>query len=109
MKTASSPGTPTGALHPRQALDEADRSDKPRSEVSTDALGTHPPPPKPLLTYMEVAEQYNLKRNTLYALVHQGRIPYVRIGKRLIRFSREDLENWIRAHTVSSKSASEGD
>ena len=53
-----------------------------------------------LLTYAEAGELLNLKAGTLYALVSQNRVPHVRLGRRLVRFSRGDLETWLRQHAV---------
>jgi len=41
---------------------------------------------KPLMTYQQAAEILGLPRGTLYALVHQNRVPHIRLGRRLIRF-----------------------
>jgi excisionase family DNA binding protein len=58
-----------------------------------------------LLTYSEAAKACNLKRGTLYALVAQNRIPHVRLGRRLVRFSREALEAWLNRHSVRADDA----
>jgi excisionase family DNA binding protein len=55
-----------------------------------------------LMTYDEAAKALHLKLGTLYALVAQGRIPHVRLGRRLVRFSRAALEAWLREHAVAS-------
>jgi excisionase family DNA binding protein len=56
--------------------------------------------PGDLLTYDEAASELNLKIGTLYALVAQGRVPHVRLGRRLVRFSRTALQAWLRQRTV---------
>ena len=53
-----------------------------------------------LLTYAQTSKAYNIKRGTLYALVAQHRIPHVRLGRRLVRFSRSALDTWLREHSV---------
>jgi excisionase family DNA binding protein len=60
-----------------------------------------------LLTYSEASTRLNLKLGTLYALVSQGRVPHVRLGRRLVRFSRGDLDAWLRQHALAPQ-ASEG-
>jgi excisionase family DNA binding protein len=55
-----------------------------------------------LMTYDEAAKALHLKLGTLYALVAQGRMPHVRLGRRLVRFSRAALEAWLREHAVAS-------
>jgi excisionase family DNA binding protein len=53
-----------------------------------------------LLTYDQAAKLVNLKIGTLYALVSQKRVPHVRLGRRLVRFSRSELNAWLRRHAV---------
>jgi excisionase family DNA binding protein len=36
-----------------------------------------------------------IKESTLYAWVHQNKIPYVKLGKRLLRFREEDIIEWL--------------
>lgn len=61
-----------------------------------------------LLTYSEAARMLNLKIGTLYALVAQSRVPHVRLGRRLVRFSRAELDEWLRQHRVEPPSDSVG-
>jgi excisionase family DNA binding protein len=58
-----------------------------------------------LLTYAQASRHLNLKLGTLYALVSQGRVPHVRLGRRLVRFSRTSLDAWLREHAVDPTSA----
>jgi excisionase family DNA binding protein len=53
-----------------------------------------------LLTYAEASQMLNLKLGTLYALVAQDRIPHIRLGRRLVRFSRAALEAWLNEHSI---------
>ena len=55
---------------------------------------------KPLITYQEAARILGLPRGTLYALVHQNRIPHVRLGRRLVRFDPQQLKDFVDAHRV---------
>jgi len=59
--------------------------------------------PLQLLTYAEVCKLCALKVGTLYALVHNKRIPHVRFGHRMVRFSKEHIEQWMRDHAVPVK------
>jgi excisionase family DNA binding protein len=54
---------------------------------------------RPLLTIEEVATYTGLSVHTLYTMVSQRRIPYVKVG-RLVRFDPGHLENWLANHTV---------
>lgn len=56
-----------------------------------------------LLTYAQASTHLNLKLGTLYALVSQGRVPHMRLGRRLVRFSRGDLDAWLRQHAVAPR------
>ncbi len=49
-----------------------------------------------LLTYLEASKFLSLKVGTLYALVSQKRVPHVRLGRRLVRFSRAALTMWVQ-------------
>jgi excisionase family DNA binding protein len=53
-----------------------------------------------LLTYGQVSRRLRLPLGTLYALVHDARIPHVRLGIRLVRFRRSDIERWLADRTV---------
>jgi excisionase family DNA binding protein len=44
-----------------------------------------------------------LKPGTLYCLVAQSRIPHVRLGPRLVRFSRTALQAWIAERAVEPR------
>lgn len=49
----------------------------------------------------ELAERVTgLKRGTLYSLVHERRIPHVRLSSRLVRFRRGHLKRWMDARAV---------
>ncbi len=53
-----------------------------------------------LLTYAEAGELLGLKLSTLYAMVSRRQLPHVRLGGRLVRFDRAELESWIAARRV---------
>jgi len=55
---------------------------------------------KILLTILEVAVLTGFSTGTLRHWVSQGRIPYVRISARCVRFRRTDIEAWIAARVV---------
>ena len=48
-----------------------------------------------ILTRNEVAEMLKLPKRTLDYLVATGQIPYSRIGKRSVRFTRSRLMEWV--------------
>ena len=56
-----------------------------------------------LIDYDTAATFLGIPKGTLYALVSQKRVPHVRLGKRLVRFSEIDLKNWIAERTVRQR------
>lgn len=55
-------------------------------------------PPK-LLTVNEVSEYIGIAADTIYTMVSQRRIPYVKVG-RLVKFNQVALDAWLKEHTV---------
>lgn len=51
------------------------------------------------LSVQEAAQYTGLSPHTLYAMVSQRRIPFVKLG-RLVKFDARMLEEWIRQNTV---------
>jgi excisionase family DNA binding protein len=47
-----------------------------------------------MLTIVQVSELLNIKTSTLYAWVHQGKIPHVKIHG-LIRFQSDEIQQWL--------------
>lgn len=45
-----------------------------------------------------------LARGTIYSKVCRKQIPHIRLGNRLIRFNRKQLQEWMGAHQVSQAS-----
>ena len=52
-----------------------------------------------LLDIQEVATYTGLSVHTLYTMVSQRRIPFVKMG-RLTKFDREEIDKWIASHSV---------
>lgn len=55
---------------------------------------SHSPDEFELLTAREAAELIRLPRSSVYELVRNGRIPFVRIGRRIL-FIRGALIQWL--------------
>ena len=51
-----------------------------------------------LLTADEAAALLRVRTGTIYRWVGQGRIPCVRLGRKMTRFRREDLHQFIEQH-----------
>jgi excisionase family DNA binding protein len=56
----------------------------------------------PFLDIDEAAEFLRVKRATLYAWIHQRRIPFRKHGRRVI-FHRSDLEGWSLRQLVRTR------
>ena len=52
-----------------------------------------------LMTIQEASQYTGLSVHTLYTMVSQKRIPYVKVG-RLVKFDLEALDKWIKQQTV---------
>lgn len=49
-----------------------------------------------LLTAEQVAEMLGFTVGTIYNLVSQGRIPYIKLSKRALRFRADEIDKWIK-------------
>ena len=56
---------------------------------------------KAYLSIDEASSYTGIKKSTLYAKVERREISYHRIG-RLIKFTKNDLDAWMKAHRVES-------
>lgn len=56
---------------------------------------------EPLLDANEAARLLRVPRSTLYELVRSRGLPHVRVG-RALRFTREDLSEWITINTYGT-------
>jgi len=52
-----------------------------------------------LLSIEQVSQYLDLSVHTLYRMVSQRRIPYVKMG-RLTKFDRCEIDKWITSHSV---------
>jgi excisionase family DNA binding protein len=58
-----------------------------------------PPTLNRLISVPEAAAYTGLSPHTIYTMVSQRRIPYVKVG-RLVKFDEVMLQAWIKQHTV---------
>ena len=52
-----------------------------------------------LMSVKEAAAYTGLSPHTIYTMVSQRRIPFVKVG-RLVKFDEAMLQAWIKQHTV---------
>jgi excisionase family DNA binding protein len=50
------------------------------------------------ISYQEAEQLLGLRGPTLRWLVHQRRIPHIRLGPRMVRFRVVELNAWLEAH-----------
>ncbi len=55
-----------------------------------------------LLGYEEAASLLGVKKGTMYAWVHQNRVPHIRLSQRCVRFDRAELEAWVEERRVKA-------
>lgn len=59
------------------------------------------------ITVPEAVAMYSVSRTSLYQYIHDGRIPSINLGVRLIRVSRKELEKYFPKRNFDKK-ASQG-
>jgi excisionase family DNA binding protein len=55
-----------------------------------------------LLTIGEAADLLRVRKATLYQWIEERppRVPFIRLGRRAVRFDEEDLLDWLRSQRV---------
>ena len=53
------------------------------------------------LAYKEAADFLGITVGTLYSMVARKVVPHHRIGNRLVRFSKAELESWLNRKAIS--------
>jgi len=53
-----------------------------------------------LLTYRDVATLLGVRLGTIYSMVARRQIPFVRVGRRLVRFSKRRTKEWLDTRAV---------
>lgn len=64
--------------------------------------------PKELWDYRQTAERLGVRIGTLYAWVHERRIPHIRFSGKFVRFDPEEIEIWLRTHAVPTPESASG-
>jgi excisionase family DNA binding protein len=58
------------------------------------------PRPREYLSYERVAAELDVSRKTVERMVRDGRLPAIRLGKRIMRISRDDLDSLLNSSMV---------
>jgi len=61
-----------------------------------------------LMAYAEAAEFIGVTVGTMYSMVARRIVPHHRIGRRLVRFSRDDLRAWLQRNSVPDRRENAG-
>ena len=56
----------------------------------------------PIVTSDEVERDYKLTKRELVPLIKAHKIPVIRINKRVLRFHRADIEQYLSAQTIAA-------
>jgi len=62
-------------------------------------MSEDPPTVDELLTVEELCAWFKVTKDWVYDEAEAGRLPYVRLGRRHLRFRRTDLEDYITTST----------
>lgn len=49
-----------------------------------------------ILEKKDVAKMFKLPKSAIDRMVNTGQIPFIRMGKRSVRFSKDRLEKWLK-------------
>ena len=60
----------------------------------------------PIITSDEIEQDYKISKRELVPLVRVHKIPVIRINKRVLRFNRSDIEQFIASKTIGAVSQS---
>jgi excisionase family DNA binding protein len=58
-----------------------------------------------LLSKKDVLEMLGIKESTLYIWVHRKKIPFIKLGRRTLRFRESDILEWIAEKAVRPQTA----
>ena len=56
----------------------------------------------PIITSDEIEKDYKISKRELVPLIKTHKIPVIRINKRVLRFHRADIEQFIAARTIGA-------
>lgn len=56
----------------------------------------------PIITSDEIEQDYKISKRELVPLIKAHKIPVIRINKRVLRFRRSDIEQFIAAQTIGA-------
>ena len=81
-----------------------DQTDRPLRNMSLDVANSKHPSAL-LLDVVQTATYLGCSERYVRRLIHERRIPFVRLGGRKIRFATSDLESWVDEQRVPVRPA----
>ncbi len=54
------------------------------------------------IDYTAAASLLGVKVTTLRSMVSRKQVPHIRLGAKLVRFDRDQLEQWLLEHSVAA-------
>ena len=58
-----------------------------------------------IIGYREASDLLGVPKGTVHCWVSRRLLPHLRLGKRLVRFRRAELQAWLDSHQVPAKEA----
>lgn len=55
-----------------------------------------------MISVREAAQMLGIAPSTVYRFVHQQRLPFIKIGSRVL-FDLDDLSEWVREHKIPAR------
>jgi excisionase family DNA binding protein len=62
-----------------------------------------PPDPDALLTPQNVADRFGVTTFAVYKWVRSGRLPCIRVSRKTVRFTEEQIEHYLKTHTIGRR------
>ncbi len=56
-----------------------------------------------LIDIKKLSEILGLSKQTIYEMVSQSRIPYIKLSSRILRFDSEKIEKWIESKSYEPR------
>lgn len=54
------------------------------------------------INYAAAADYLGIPVGTLRSMVSRKQVPHIRLGTQLVRFDMDELEQWLRGHSVAA-------
>jgi excisionase family DNA binding protein len=62
-----------------------------------------PSDPDALLTPQDIADRFGVTIFAVYKWVRSGRLPCIRVSRKTVRFTEEQIEHYLKTHTIGRR------